>query len=207
LETRKIAMEAGQVPPELEQFLKDNGFNMPQSYINTAGDTELENMRESVRRRFYSGKDPEFNAEVERQGGIEEYLNKNFGKTWYGRQRRPSADLMNDTGNFWVEQQYNQENPNGGQSDEQGNKPPKEARNKGRNQWGKWGNLLKTTGQHAYMNSYGKNSNNDTYPLQAFNTNIEIKVDGRNVDDEKLAALIGDKVVGALGTIADNNRA
>lgn len=195
LETRKIALEAGQVPPELEAFLKENGANIPQWYINTADDEELKKWRNDVRNRYTY--DEKFRNEVDQQGGIEEFLDKNFGKTWFGKQRRPSTDLINGTVNSAIIRQNELSNQGN-----QGTTPPPVKPDKGKTSWGKWGSMF-GNGQHAYINKY---SNQSAMPSwTALNNHIEINIDGRNIDDERLGTLIGDKVVNAIGAIADRN--
>ena len=197
LETRKIALEAGQVPPELEAFLKENGANIPQWYINTADDEELKKWRNDVRNRYTY--DEKFRNEVDQQGGIEEFLDKNFGKTWFGKQRRPSTDLINGTVNSAIIRQNELSNQGN-----QGTTPPPVKPDKSKTSWGKWGNMM-MGGQQSYMNSYGGQSNN-TGNLYSYNNRIEIKIDGRNVEDERLAALVGNKIVETLGAMANNNK-
>lgn len=195
LETRKIALEAGQVPPELEAFLKENGANIPQWYINTADEDELKRWRNDVRNRY--NYDEKFRHEVDQQGGIEKFLDKNFGKTWYGKQHRPSPDLINGTVNSAIIRQNELSNQGN-----QGTTPPVKT-DKGKTSWGKWGNMM-NGGQQSYMNSYGSQSNS-TGNLYSYNNRIEIKIDGRNVEDERLAALVGNKIVETLGAMANNN--
>ena len=85
----------------------------------------------------------------------------------------------------------------------QGTTPPPVKPDKGKTSWGKWGNMM-MGGQQSYMNSYGGQSNN-TGNLYSYNNRIEIKIDGRNVEDERLATLVGNKIVETLGAMANNN--
>ena len=203
IETRNIALEAGKIPPSIQEFLKENGVNIPQSYINTMTQDRKNTLQNQITEAYHSNKYPELNARIDKEGGIEKYIQKYTGSSgalWWKKENNFPAEDVNLLWNSVLEERAEKEGVAGNRSTPAPT-PKKSIFDSYRNML-KW----QPTSQSSYKNNYSQPSSNPQQ-LQAFNNHFDIKINGLGVEDEKFIQMVGREVLKLHNEMINDHRA